>query len=81
MSPLPCSCLNDAELDYLGASWPKYSEAAAQAGMDVIRVPMIEGSCPDTLEEIDAAIDAVNAKIHRGENVLTHCRGGKYDDD
>lgn len=49
--------------------------------MDVIRVPMIEGSCPDTLEEIDAAIDAVNAKIHRGENVLTHCRGGKYDDD
>lgn len=65
------------ELDYLGAPWPKYLEAATQNGMRVIRLPMIEGSCPETIQEMDAVIHMVNETIHKGENVLTHCRGGK----
>ncbi|KAI8068196.1 protein-tyrosine phosphatase-like protein [Gongronella butleri] len=69
-------CLEDSELDYLGASWPKYSAIAVQQGLHVLRLPMIEGSCPNTLEEVDAVIEVVNGKIRRGENVLTHCRGG-----
>ncbi|KAI9271840.1 protein-tyrosine phosphatase-like protein, partial [Phascolomyces articulosus] len=69
-------CLNDTELDFLGASWPKYSESATQNGMQVIRLPMIEGGCPNSIEEIDAVIQAVNVKIRQGENVLAHCRGG-----
>ncbi|CDH58064.1 phosphatases ii [Lichtheimia corymbifera JMRC:FSU:9682] len=69
-------CLDDMELDYLGAPWPKYLEAATQNGMRVIRLPMIEGSCPETIQEMDAVIHMVNETIHKGENVLTHCRGG-----
>ncbi|KAG2228022.1 hypothetical protein INT45_012046 [Circinella minor] len=69
-------CLNDTELDFLGASWPKYCESATRNGMQVIRLPMIEGGCPNSIEEIDAVIQAVNVKIRQGENVLAHCRGG-----
>lgn len=65
------------ELDYLGAPWPKYLEAATRNGMRVIRLPMIEGSCPETIQEMDAVIHMVNETIQKGENVLTHCRGGK----
>lgn len=71
-----CSCLDDTELEFLGAPWPKYIEAASRNGMQVIRLPMVEGSCPDTIEEIDAAIQLVDSRIRQGENVLTHCRGG-----
>jgi protein-tyrosine phosphatase len=39
---------------------------------------MLEGSCPHTIEEIDAVIDLATEKMKRGENVLTHCRGGEY---
>ena len=62
----------------MGAPWPKYVEAAARNGMQVIRIPMIEGSCPNSIEEIDAVIQTVSEKIRLGENVLTHCRGGKH---
>ena len=71
------SCLNDTELDFLGASWPKYCESATRNGMQIIRLPMIEGGCPNSIEEIDAVIEAVNVKIRQGENVLAHCRGGR----
>ncbi|KAI8328826.1 protein-tyrosine phosphatase-like protein [Chlamydoabsidia padenii] len=70
-------CLEDTELEYLGASWSLYEASAHQNGLQVLRLPMIEGSCPSTLEEIDKVITIVNDKIwKRGENVLTHCRGG-----
>ncbi|ORX51608.1 phosphatases II [Hesseltinella vesiculosa] len=69
-------CLEDFELDYLGASWSKYSSTAKQLGMQVLRLPMTEGSCPDTLEQVEAAVQMTNDKIRLGENVLTHCRGG-----
>lgn len=42
-------CLNDAELIYLGARFSDYLKFAEINGMDVIRIPMIEGSCPDTI--------------------------------
>ncbi|KAI8373150.1 protein-tyrosine phosphatase-like protein [Radiomyces spectabilis] len=69
-------CLNDEELEYLGASWPKYVEAARRNNLQIVRLPMIEGGCPNSIEEMDAVIQLVNAKINKGENVLTHCRGG-----
>lgn len=31
------SCLDDTELELLGAPWPKYMKAAQQAGIDVLR--------------------------------------------
>lgn len=72
------SCLDDNELEYLGAPWETYSTIANKYGLQVFRLPMIEGSCPDTLEEVDIIVNKVNEKIFQGENVLTHCRGGMY---
>ncbi|CAO3683082.1 unnamed protein product [Umbelopsis vinacea] len=69
-------CLNDAELGFLGAPWPRYYELALRHNIEIIRLPMLEGSCPHTIEEIDAVIDLATEKMKRGENVLTHCRGG-----
>ncbi|KAG0173756.1 hypothetical protein DFQ30_007041 [Apophysomyces sp. BC1015] len=68
-------CLDDTELGFLGASWPKYLEAAKRHGLDVIRLPMVEGSCPEAINDIDEVVQMVDAKIRQGENVLTHCRG------
>jgi hypothetical protein len=74
---IPFSCLNDAELSFLGAPWPRYYEAATKHNIEIIRLPMLEGSCPHSIEEVDAVVDLVVKKMTRGENVLTHCRGGK----
>jgi hypothetical protein len=71
------SCLNDAELGFLGAPWPRYYEMATKNNIEILRLPMLEGSCPHTIEEIDIVIDLVTEKMRNGENVLTHCRGGK----
>ncbi|CAO3631870.1 unnamed protein product [Cunninghamella blakesleeana] len=69
-------CLDDDELEYLGAPWETYSTIAMKHGLNVFRLPMVEGSCPDTLEEVDLIVNKVNERIFQGENVLTHCRGG-----
>ncbi|RUS16625.1 hypothetical protein BC937DRAFT_90987 [Endogone sp. FLAS-F59071] len=69
-------CLNDEELTFLGAPWPKYHELATKNSIDIIRLPMIEGSCPDTVEEIDSVVDEVTRRMKTGQNVLAHCRGG-----
>ncbi|KAI9306438.1 protein-tyrosine phosphatase-like protein [Cunninghamella echinulata] len=69
-------CLDDNELEFLGAPWETYSAIAKKYDLEVFRLPMVEGSCPDTLEEVDVLVNKVNEKIYRGENVLTHCRGG-----
>ncbi|KAF7731014.1 hypothetical protein EC973_001060 [Apophysomyces ossiformis] len=69
-------CLDDNELGFLGASWPKYYEAAKRHNLDIIRLPMVEGSCPETIADIHAVVQMVDDKIRQGENVLTHCRGG-----
>lgn len=69
-------CLYDEELEFLGAPWPKYSAMATRHQIEVIRIPMIEGSTPNSLEEIDRVVNTITLKVARGENVLAHCRGG-----
>lgn len=63
-------------MDFLGASWPKYEMAARAQGLQIIRLPMIEGGCPQTLNEVREAVSRVNIEIYKGDNVLVHCRGG-----
>lgn len=72
------SCLDDTEMEFLGAPWMKYELAAKDKGMRIIRLPMKEGGCPDTLKEVKDAIIEVNKDIDNGDNVLVHCRGGMY---
>ncbi|KAF1803459.1 protein-tyrosine phosphatase-like protein [Mucor lusitanicus] len=69
-------CLDDTELEFLGAPWPKYEKAALAHDMKIIRLPMIEGGCPKTLSEVRKAVLQVNKEIYNGHNVLAHCRGG-----
>ncbi|GAN05360.1 conserved hypothetical protein [Mucor ambiguus] len=69
-------CLDDTELEFLGAPWPKYEKAALAHDMRIIRLPMVEGGCPKTLPEVRNAVLQVNKEIYNGNNVLAHCRGG-----
>jgi len=69
-------CLNDDELAFLGAPWPKYSELAQKHNLQIVRIPMIEGGCPDTIEQIDSVVIQMDRHIQQGRKVLAHCRGG-----
>ncbi|KAG0364558.1 protein-tyrosine phosphatase-like protein [Gamsiella multidivaricata] len=69
-------CLFDEELELLGSPFPKYLEAANSHGLDVIRIPMIEGSTPYSFAEMDRILDKMDETTRNGQNVLAHCRGG-----
>ncbi|KAI9142730.1 protein-tyrosine phosphatase-like protein [Paraphysoderma sedebokerense] len=69
-------CLNDAELAFLGARWENYNEYAKQNKLEVLRLPIIEGSCPDKIEDLHSLVQQIDQRISKGENVLVHCRGG-----
>ncbi|KAJ3215960.1 hypothetical protein HDU67_010116 [Dinochytrium kinnereticum] len=59
-------CLNNAEMSYLGAPWPKYSEAAQKHGMDIVRLPIIEGSCPESMESLESVLAEIESRIGNG---------------
>ncbi|KAK0461393.1 protein-tyrosine phosphatase-like protein [Desarmillaria tabescens] len=71
-------CLDDSELEFLGARWPEYERLTRQIGIDVLRLPTPEGLAPS----LSAASlnENLTVLIHtytlRGIPVLVHCRGG-----
>lgn len=70
-------CLDDEELEFLGAPWSLYEKEADQLGMEVIRLPMAEGFSPTDVSMTDNAISSIVEHFTlRGVNVLVHCRGG-----
>ncbi|GAA6004008.1 hypothetical protein JCM10207_006511 [Rhodosporidiobolus poonsookiae] len=70
-------CLDDTELAYLGVPWPEYSAAAAQLGLAVVRLPMVEGFAPDSPEMLDGHLARiVQDYTLKGKSALSHCRGG-----
>ncbi|KAG0381037.1 hypothetical protein BGX24_000629 [Mortierella sp. AD032] len=69
-------CLFDDELELLGSPFPKYLEAANRHGVDVVRIPMVEGSTPYSFSEMDRVLDRMDETTKGGQNVLAHCRGG-----
>ncbi|GAA6029113.1 hypothetical protein JCM8097_001606 [Rhodosporidiobolus ruineniae] len=70
-------CLDDAELAYLGSPWGEYSAAARKLGMEVVRMPMVEGFAPESPAMLDAHLGRiVKDYTLRGKSVLAHCRGG-----
>ncbi|KAK1224221.1 hypothetical protein PQX77_012878 [Marasmius sp. AFHP31] len=71
-------CLDDGELEFLGAPWPEYERVTKMIGLDVMRLPTPEG-LPPTLspEALDAEITSlIDLYTVRGISVLVHCRGG-----
>ncbi|TPX38263.1 hypothetical protein SmJEL517_g00051 [Synchytrium microbalum] len=70
------NCLFDPELSYLGASYNLYEEAATKHGIKVLRLPMMEGSCPEAFDELDKVVVEICSTIESGGYILCHCRGG-----
>ncbi|KZS98570.1 phosphatases II, partial [Sistotremastrum niveocremeum HHB9708] len=70
-------CLDDDELEFLGAGWAEYAHAAKQVGIPVYRIPMPEGLTPLSLPTFNCQLDTLiqNYTI-RGKTMLVHCRGG-----
>ncbi|KAH8119472.1 phosphatases II [Phellopilus nigrolimitatus] len=70
-------CLDDSELDFLGASWPDYARVANELGLDVLRLPTPEGLAPLTPASLDAHLARlIHTYTLRGIPILAHCRGG-----
>ncbi|KAI8072129.1 protein-tyrosine phosphatase-like protein [Gilbertella persicaria] len=69
-------CLDDKELELLGAPWPDYERTAKTHDFKILRLPMLEGGCPKTLSEVHNVVKKVNVEISQGHHVLAHCRGG-----
>ncbi|KAG6862290.1 hypothetical protein C0995_015987 [Termitomyces sp. Mi166 len=70
-------CLDDGELDFLGAPWPEYENLANDNGIDVFRIPIPEGLAPLSPASLDAdLIKVINTYTLNGIPVLVHCRGG-----
>ncbi|KAF8894923.1 protein-tyrosine phosphatase-like protein [Gymnopilus junonius] len=64
-------CLDDSELEFLGAPWPEYECTAKKFGIDILRVPPISPSCLDV-----HLVNLINQYSLQGIPVLVHCRGG-----
>ncbi|KAF8270249.1 protein-tyrosine phosphatase-like protein [Lactarius quietus] len=70
-------CLDDEELNFLGAPWPEYSQAARDLGLDILRIPIPEGLAPASLELFDTHLTRlISVYTLSGVPVLAHCRGG-----
>ncbi|KAI0321089.1 hypothetical protein OF83DRAFT_1101502 [Amylostereum chailletii] len=70
-------CLDDAELEFLGAPWAEYAQIARELKLDVLRIPMPEGLAPPCPQAFDHLLSQlIDNYTLAGIPVLTHCRGG-----
>lgn len=70
-------CLDDDELEFLGACWSEYSRAAEEVGLDVLRIPIPEGFAPLSPSSLDTHLSKlIECYTMRGVPILVHCRGG-----
>ncbi|KAJ6593710.1 protein-tyrosine phosphatase-like protein, partial [Mycena capillaripes] len=70
-------CLDDAELEFLGAPWHLYERAAKAVGISVLRIPTPEGLAPPSPASLDAHLTRIiDTYTLRGVPILVHCRGG-----
>lgn len=72
------SCLDDTELEFLGAPWPEYQTATNKIGLDVLRLPTPEGLAPSLSPALldEQLTTLIQHYTLRGIPVLVHCRGG-----
>ena len=70
-------CLDNDEMEFLGAPWNAYLGYASHFGLDVLRLPMPEGLGPlDCAAVNDHLTRIVDDYTLKGIHVLVHCRGG-----
>ncbi|KAJ1304708.1 hypothetical protein OPQ81_005847 [Rhizoctonia solani] len=61
-------CLDDDELEFLGAPWNEYQKYAREVGLDVLRLPMPEGLCPLSVQAMSEYMDQIIRNYTLGEN-------------
>jgi ADP-ribosyl-[dinitrogen reductase] hydrolase len=66
--------VTDEELPLIGI--PDLFDRARGMGLEVRRFPFHDGGIPSDLEETLTFIDELEARFHRGERLVVHCRGG-----
>ncbi|GAA5975317.1 hypothetical protein JCM5350_006428 [Sporobolomyces pararoseus] len=70
-------CLDDSELAFLGTPYPEYASACDSLGLQILRIPMVEGFAPSSPASLDAQLERlIRNHTLNGESVLAHCRGG-----
>ena len=70
--------LNEAELRTIGVDSKRYPEVAAEAGLELICFPIIEGAgAGGDVEEVhEKVLLPLQAAVGRGGRCALHCRGG-----
>lgn len=66
--------LEDHELERLGIA--RYEGRVRAHGMELLRLPIVDGDVPSSVRATRALVDAVRERVARGERVVVHCRGG-----
>ncbi|KAI9024069.1 protein-tyrosine phosphatase-like protein [Hyaloraphidium curvatum] len=69
-------CIGAEEMDFLGAPLARYEEVARSNAIEVVRIPLVEGSHPDRPSDLDPVLERIREVTDAGGNVLVHCRGG-----
>ena len=68
-------CLNDYDLRHVGVPFKSYSRMADKFGIQILRIPIIEGSAPTSVEAMDTILSLLNENLHKGHAII-HCRAG-----
>lgn len=66
--------LSDRELRALGIE--RYEEAVRAHGLELLRLPIEDGSVPDDRRALDRALGEALTQLRDGRHVVVHCRGG-----
>ncbi len=67
--------IEDHELDMLGV--PDLPRSMADAGIELIRFPIVDVSVPDDREAVRVLLDELRDRLVDGKHVVVACRGGR----
>ncbi len=56
--------------------WNKYQELANSLDISLFRLPMIDGGCPSSFEDVNSILERIHLEVEKGRNGIVHCRGG-----
>jgi protein-tyrosine phosphatase len=69
-------CLDDYELMKLGIQWNDYRQTAKLHHLKLLRLPMIEGGTPSSLQELENILNLLSNELLQSKSIVCHCRCG-----
>ena len=66
----------DGDIRALGIAWQFLWTALVRAGIEVVRVPIVDLDNDDLARGIGEAVEAVAERLERGARVYVHCTAG-----